>query len=195
MIAPSSATISVMISKAPLSRLPPPRSGPSRKPPSSEPMIPTTMLSRMPCWASVRMTMLASQPMMPPMISAMMRFIFFPPVLTADEPERFQRRSDSKTREARACSCKPSHILARGSAEQDGDVLHRFGRVLKARRSGARRSRPHGSELLLALVKRLVVLDARSEEHTSELQSLMRISYAVFCLKKKTTKDYHDDEN
>src|SRR3546814_8642457 len=34
---------------------------------------------------------------------------------------------------------------------------------------------------------------ARSEEHTSELQSLMRISYAVFCLKKKkknTTKTY-----
>src|SRR3546814_6389219 len=28
---------------------------------------------------------------------------------------------------------------------------------------------------------------ARSEEHTSELQSLMRISYAVFCLQKKTT--------
>src|SRR3546814_5743596 len=28
----------------------------------------------------------------------------------------------------------------------------------------------------------------RSEEHTSELQSLMRISYAVFCLKKKTKK-------
>src|SRR3546814_9431127 len=31
--------------------------------------------------------------------------------------------------------------------------------------------------------------DARSEEHTSELQSLMRISYAVFCLKKKS-RDY-----
>src|SRR3546814_3679599 len=29
----------------------------------------------------------------------------------------------------------------------------------------------------------------RSEEHTSELQSLMRISYAVFCLKKKTKKE------
>src|SRR3546814_8997736 len=29
----------------------------------------------------------------------------------------------------------------------------------------------------------------RSEEHTSELQSLMRISYAVFCLKKKTQKN------
>src|SRR3546814_8664767 len=40
---------------------------------------------------------------------------------------------------------------------------------------------------------------ARSEEHTSELQSLMRISYAVFCLKKKKTIKYtqaiskHDD--
>src|SRR3546814_3327943 len=31
------------------------------------------------------------------------------------------------------------------------------------------------------------VLAGRSEEHTSELQSLMRISYAVFCLKKKKT--------
>src|SRR3546814_19077385 len=30
-------------------------------------------------------------------------------------------------------------------------------------------------------------MDVRSEEHTSELQSLMRISYAVFCLKKKKT--------
>src|SRR3546814_6741018 len=32
-----------------------------------------------------------------------------------------------------------------------------------------------------------VINPARSEEHTSELQSLMRISYAVFCLKKKNT--------
>src|SRR3546814_9625964 len=32
-----------------------------------------------------------------------------------------------------------------------------------------------------------VGFNVRSEEHTSELQSLMRISYAVFCLKKKTT--------
>src|SRR3546814_7441711 len=34
-------------------------------------------------------------------------------------------------------------------------------------------------------------LAARSEEHTSEIQSLMRISYAVFCLKKKKTKIKH----
>src|SRR3546814_5778283 len=35
------------------------------------------------------------------------------------------------------------------------------------------------------------ILFRRSEEHTSELQSLMRISYAVFCLKKKTKIQYH----
>src|SRR3546814_2650049 len=34
--------------------------------------------------------------------------------------------------------------------------------------------------------------DIRSEEHTSELQSLMRISYAVFCLKKKNKKQNND---
>src|SRR3546814_3021359 len=35
----------------------------------------------------------------------------------------------------------------------------------------------------------------RSEEHTSELQSLMRISYAVFCLKKKHTKSHNHKEH
>src|SRR3546814_2177410 len=40
-------------------------------------------------------------------------------------------------------------------------------------------------ERFLALL-RMPNSDRRSEEHTSELQSLMRISYAVFCLKKKT---------
>src|SRR3546814_7254098 len=37
-------------------------------------------------------------------------------------------------------------------------------------------------------------ISARSEEHTSELQSLMRISYAVFCLKKNKNK-YNKDQN
>src|SRR3546814_6767808 len=35
-------------------------------------------------------------------------------------------------------------------------------------------------------VRAAIATNDRSEEHTSELQSLMRISYAVFCLKKKT---------
>src|SRR3546814_2153682 len=37
--------------------------------------------------------------------------------------------------------------------------------------------------------------ESRSEEHTSELQSLMRISYAVFCLKKKNTSIYTSHTN
>src|SRR3546814_1122102 len=38
-------------------------------------------------------------------------------------------------------------------------------------------------------------LGIRSEEHTSELQSLMRISYAVFCLKNKTTPNMSNDSS
>src|SRR3546814_1088887 len=53
-----------------------------------------------------------------------------------------------------------------------------------------------GDEVANGIVTALgrVQIDApiRSEEHTSELQSLMRISYAVFCLKKKKTKRYKD---
>src|SRR3546814_9485491 len=44
----------------------------------------------------------------------------------------------------------------------------------------------HERELTIVRVKQEV--GARSEEHTSELQPLMRISYAVFCLKKKKTQ-------
>src|SRR3546814_10220933 len=39
---------------------------------------------------------------------------------------------------------------------------------------------------------RTIAGPGRSEEHTSELQSLMRISYAVFCLKKKLANEYTD---
>src|SRR3546814_2378927 len=56
----------------------------------------------------------------------------------------------------------------------------------------ARRTRVVGKDPHLARGKgALQIVDhifARSEEHTSELQSLMRISYAVFCLKKKKEK-------
>src|SRR3546814_7612883 len=46
---------------------------------------------------------------------------------------------------------------------------------------------PEAGEISLAAHGEAVAVDlpGRSEEHTSELQSLMRISYAVFCLKKK----------
>src|SRR3546814_5894228 len=44
------------------------------------------------------------------------------------------------------------------------------------------------------ILRRFYTADPRSEEHTSELQSLMRISYAVFCLKKKIYELY-DTQN
>src|SRR3546814_4954412 len=51
------------------------------------------------------------------------------------------------------------------------------------RRQRRRGQHDHGGALLAQGVQREPI---RSEEHTSELQSLMRTSYAVFCLKKKT---------
>src|SRR3546814_6403954 len=50
---------------------------------------------------------------------------------------------------------------------------------------------PHPAPGLLFVAR--VAGTGRSEEHTSELQSLMRISYAVFCLKKKTTNKQYKD--
>src|SRR3546814_4996503 len=47
--------------------------------------------------------------------------------------------------------------------------------------------RPHGGMIIGE-----VGIGLRSEEHTSELQSLMRISYAVFCLKKKKQSTHYN---
>src|SRR3546814_5640008 len=53
----------------------------------------------------------------------------------------------------------------------------------------ARRSRHRLHRLFAARARDADEQISRSEEHTSELQSLMRISYAVFCLKTKKTKN------
>src|SRR3546814_6299969 len=73
-------------------------------------------------------------------------------------------------------------VLLQGSApDQSPAVSGRAGR--------ARQAEQHGTEGLRRIAP-------RSEEHTSELQSLMRNSYAVFCLKKKTTTmNTHTEEN
>src|SRR3546814_7320744 len=72
-----------------------------------------------------------------------------------------------------------SHRGVKGSAQSTRRILDRQG---GSERGHARRHGQHFS---------------RSEEHTSELQSLMRISYAVFCLKKKkkTIKNQHQTHN
>src|SRR3546814_970230 len=52
----------------------------------------------------------------------------------------------------------------------------------------------HWSKTVLDVADALGDVQARSEEHTSELQSLMRISYAVFCLKKKKNTIHNSEK-
>src|SRR3546814_10030172 len=90
--------------------------------------------------------------------------------------------------------------VARGAGEEGGDVLGGLAvehGVVLARHIADVRRRDDVVEAAQRMVpgQRLVVKNIergaadRSEEHTSELQSLMRISYAVFCLKKKKTNN------
>src|SRR3546814_3685701 len=67
-------------------------------------------------------------------------------------------------------------------------TLFRSRVILPSPPTGARTRPPDGGTRDRSAPAGLRHRDARSEEHTSELQSLMRISYAVFCLKKKKTK-------
>src|SRR3546814_5607501 len=78
--------------------------------------------------------------------------------------------------------------------------LHRFGDIVRDVQYRGPRSLPQPDQVVTHTVRsdrieraeRFVHQDdLRSEEHTSELQSLMRISYAVFCLKKKKTYYTH----
>src|SRR3546814_8661867 len=74
-----------------------------------------------------------------------------------------------------------------------GDVARRWrqqhdsGRLCRGCSDSCGRRGDHVAVLAEAADRAVLLLEfiARSEEHTSELQSLMRISYAVFCLKKK----------
>src|SRR3546814_1625787 len=67
--------------------------------------------------------------------------------------------------------CVPAEIHGEYSLQASGQA---------SRRQGAGRPRPFGQ---------------RSEEHTSELQSLMRLSYAVFCLTQQTRHNTHTRSN
>src|SRR3546814_2566605 len=99
------------------------------------------------------------------------------------EPKRARRIRDRGRMQAKAARLR-SRVF--GYDRPDGEdrldllpgcgpaALPTWADVFAARADWARRNREH--------------LAARSEEHTSELQSLMRISYAVFCLKKKNER-------
>src|SRR3546814_2933597 len=98
----------------------------------------------------------------------------------------------------RAASLPPAPSLPTASQAAPWPKALPRDRSFHRRRS--RRARPHhpararpdrefsGLSLCRIAGARRLARSLRSEEHTSELQSLMRISYAVFCLKKKTHK-------
>src|SRR3546814_2134072 len=73
----------------------------------------------------------------------------------------------------------------RAARAGEGAVGHSRG----TKRNRVPRSLPRGGRGTRVIASMPACLCRRSEEHTSELQSLMRISYAVFCLKKKKTSD------
>src|SRR3546814_6839718 len=92
-------------------------------------------------------------------------------------------------RSTRTDTLFPYTTLFRSSAGErrgDGDDAMLTFKVLSALLVYPEREVIDSLEEMAAIVDREALLPARSEEHTSELQSLMRISYAVFCLKKKT---------
>src|SRR3546814_2768073 len=73
-----------------------------------------------------------------------------------------------------------------GSVRPNG-VVNRLAHHIVLRCCGnAAYAASHGARNALDQTSQTYCSGSRSEEHTSELQSLMRISYAVFCLKKKT---------
>src|SRR3546814_7381634 len=112
-----------------------------------------------------------------------------PPVVVAGKPDRAYRArlvavGVGRGRDHRDLARDAGRHRAIGAAEPVGP-----GAAMRVEPGGAHlvvigvkaadQAPPGGDDL--AVIER----DLRSEEHTSELQSLMRISYAVFCLKKK----------
>src|SRR3546814_3200880 len=97
----------------------------------------------------------------------------------------------------RVTYAKAAKILARFGATLDHvveetlyvlDVDAAFAVAGKVRKEAYSTDRPQCASNLIGVTRLAFpaqIIEIRSEEHTSELQSLMRISYAVFCLKKK----------
>src|SRR3546814_5382818 len=75
--------------------------------------------------------------------------------------------------------------------ETQGTLFFDVARIIAAKRPAAfllenvKNLMSHDKGNTFRVIKKVLEEELRSEEHTSELQSLMRISYAVFCLKKK----------
>src|SRR3546814_2593914 len=106
-----------------------------------------------------------------------------PPVSTrTDTPFPYTTLFRSRLRRDGGRGCPRARRDRR--ARRRGD--HAFRRFGGGARIGLR-----SAQILPQQHRREPDADRRSEEHTSELQSLMRISYAVFCLKKKNKYDHN----
>src|SRR3546814_1034594 len=80
--------------------------------------------------------------------------------------------------------------VVRQFAAQTESTLPGIGSLEELARAGLGEAALDEHDILPRRVGRVARRNRRSEEHTSELQSLMRISYAVFCLKKKKNKNH-----
>src|SRR3546814_4149147 len=85
----------------------------------------------------------------------------------------------------------PLRIAGVGEEDLAGPVGEMLSWIGLDGRAEARPATLSGGEQQRVAIARAVIA-RRSEEHTSELQSLMRSSYAVFCLKKKKTKHHRE---
>src|SRR3546814_1740553 len=90
--------------------------------------------------------------------------------------------SGSDMAEERDIDLNPALTMAQAAAEDDEAVETDESTSEKPPKKQSQKTRDGDGD---GIVEENAVQEARSEEHTSELQSLMRISYAVFCLKKK----------
>src|SRR3546814_6465965 len=103
-------------------------------------------------------------------------------------------------RSTRTVTLFPSTTLFRSAAAAQVAAAQAAYARATALQSGAIRSALdlavlEGKRNLQYSVQGSSAIQPRSEEHTSELQSLMRISYAVFCLKKKKTTNREINKN
>src|SRR3546814_8313597 len=114
------------------------------------------------------------------------------------------RRGEIADRRQQAFFSESFHQMVEAAVHLAEHVVLRDAHILEEQLGGVLRFQPHLGEIAAALEAFHAALDDeqreavrivgmrlggdRSEEHTSELQSLMRISYAVFCLKKNNTK-------
>src|SRR3546814_8979013 len=103
------------------------------------------------------------------------------PAMTASLLKRFCRTSRTLPFRPAGRGCKDECWITRQSAARLERRTTLVNRLLPRDQLSSDRARKTGK----AAHRKNPVGGLRSEEHTSELQSLMRISYAVFCLKKK----------